>query len=66
MKTPVLVSTFNKFVRLRPANYWKETLATVLHFLYESFKNTFFTEQLWMTASDACVGILLIILNLSI
>ena len=45
---------FNKVAGLRPATLWKkQTLAQVLSCEFcEIFKNAFFTEHLWMTASN--------------
>ena len=44
---------FNKVAGLRSANLFKETLPQVFPFeFYEIFKNIFFTEHLWTTASE--------------
>ena len=52
-KTPVPDSTFNKVACLRPATLLKEeAMAQVFSYEFcEIFKDIFFTEHLWMTAS---------------
>ena len=54
MKIPVPEALFDKVPGLRPATLLKkETLAQVFSCEYcEISKNTFFTEHLWMAASN--------------